>query len=288
MKKKNIFVIFGIIGIIVGITIAYFFMYGQAKDKETLVELEDYPSLFRILITQENYQKYLNGEEPASARVLPKEENLELYNQVRDSVIIQNTVVVFPLFTAAAYDKPGFYDYFRGECDDSCLTVELKNRDDVRHRYNTSGLGMQVLNILGYKFITDLEIHKNPQVLKEFDRVILLHSEYVTREEFDAITQHPNVLYLYPNALYAEVEYDEKSNTIKLIRGHNYPEPEIRNGFDWEFDNTSQHEYDMDCNDWEFYKIDNGYMLDCYPEIRILNDFEMLKTIKYIDFLEEK
>jgi len=115
-----------------------------------------------------------------------------------------------------------------------------------------------------------------------------LHNEYVTRAEFDAITEHPNVVYLYPNALYAEIEYDENDNTIKLIRGHNYPEPQITNGFDWEFDNTHPYEYDVLCKDLEFYEIDNGYMLNCYPEIKILTDFELLKTIKMIDFTDEK
>ena len=75
----------------------------------------------------------------------------------------------------------------------------------------------------------------------------MLHNEYVTRTMFDAITNHPNVLYLYPNALYAEIEVDYIDETITLIRGHNYPEPEITNGFDWEFDNTHPYEFDSEC-----------------------------------------
>jgi len=132
-----------------------------------------------------------------------------------------------------------------------------------------------------------LEIHKNPEILKEFDKIIMLHNEYVTRAEFDAITEHPNVMYLYPNALYAQIEYDENDKTIKLIRGHNYPEPEIINGFDWEFENTHPYEFDKKCNNWEFYEIDNGYMLNCYPEIRILNDFELLKEIQNIGIINK-
>ena len=82
----------------------------------------------------------------------------------------------------------------------------------------------------------------------------MLHNEYVTRTMFDAITSHPNVIYLYPNALYAEIEVDYDNNTITLIRGHNYPESEIVNGFDWEFENTHPYEYDDTCLDMEFYK----------------------------------
>jgi hypothetical protein len=289
MRRKNNLIIVGIVCGIIGIGLVYFFMNEQAEDEELerMVEWPEYPSIFKIMITEESYKKYIEGEQPDSARILPKEENYNIYNQVRDSVIIQNTVVVYPMFTAAAYAESGFYEYYREECDESCLTVELKDRNEYRFLYNTSGVGIQVLNILGYKFITDLEITKNPEILKDFDKVIMLHNEYVTRAEFDAITQHPNVIYLYPNALYAEVEYNESDNTIKLIRGHGYPEPEITNGFDWEFDNTHPYEYDMECNDWEFYKIDNGYMLNCYPEIKILSDVKMLKMLKTIDFRDE-
>jgi len=282
MKKKNNVIIVGIVFGMIGIGIGFLLIDNLQGDEETLREVKDFSYLFRIFITEKNYQKFLDGEEATSATILMKEENIQLYDQIRDSIIVQNTVVVYPLFTAAAYSEPGFYDYFREECDESCLTVEVKGRDEYPLRYNSSGMGIQVLNLLVYKFITDLEIHKNPEILKEFDKIILLHNEYVTRAEFDAITEHPNVIYLYPNALYAEVEYDENDKTIKLIRGHNYPESQITNGFDWEFDNTHPYEFDMECNNWEFNEIDNGHMLNCYPEIRILIDFELLKEIKTI------
>jgi len=289
VPKKNNVIIVGIVCGMIGIVLAYFFMYNQPEDEElnTMAELKDHPSIFRVLVTEENYQRFLDGEESTSATILMKEENIELYRQVRDQIVVQNTVVVYPLFTAAAYSEPGFYNYYLEECDESCLTVEVKGRDEYPLRYNSSGMGIQVLNLLDYKFITDLEIHKNPEILKEFDKIIMLHNEYVTRAEFDAITEHPNVMYLYPNALYAQIEYDENDKTIKLIRGHNYPEPEIINGFDWEFENTHPYEFDSECNNWEFYEIDNGYMLNCYPEIRILNDFELLKEIQTIGIINK-
>jgi len=220
VPKKNNFIIVGIVCGVIGI--GFVLIDNQQKDEELVNwrELKDFSSLFTVLVSRENFQRTLDGEEATSAKILLKEEHMQRFYQVRDSIIIQNTVVVYPLFTAAAYDELAFYDYFLEECDESCLTVELKSRDEYELRYNSSGMGIQVLNLLGYKFITDLEIHKNPEILKEFDKVIMLHNEYVTRAEFDAITEHPNVVYLYPNALYAEIEYDENDNTIKLIRGH--------------------------------------------------------------------
>ena len=113
----------------------------------------------------------------------------------------------------------------------------------------------------------------------------MLHNEYVTRTMFDAITNHPNVIYLYPNALYAEIEVNYVDETITLIRGHDYPpEDPVANGFDWELDNTHPYEYDSECLTMEFYKIKNGWMTNCYPENVLIVDaqvsFDILKTIK--------
>jgi len=289
MKKKNSLIIAAIAAAVIGIGLIFLPIGEQNKNGEVMAEMEfeEIPSIFKIFVSEKNYQRLMNGEQPDSARLQLKPENNHIYIQVRDSIIIQNTVVVFPIFTAAAYKEPGFYTYFRGECNESCLTKEVKERDDYLLNYNISGIGIQVLNLLGYKFITDLEIHKNPEVLDEFDKVIILHNEYVTRSEFDAIINHPNVVYLYPNALYAEVEFNENDNTIKLIRGHSYPESQILNGFDWEFDNTHPYEFDNECEDWEFYEIDNGVMLNCYPELTILGDLEMLTELKFIGVFDE-
>ncbi len=87
-------------------------------------------------------------------------------------------------------------------------------------------------------------------------------------------------LRLHPNALYAQIEVDYEKEAITLIRGHNYPSPEIKNGFEWKFDNTHPYEYDTDCEDWDFIQIDNGIMLNCYPEKIIFQDERLLKAIK--------
>jgi len=205
---------------------------------------------------------------------------MDIYNEVAVWNDPQKTVVVYPYFTSVAYNEPGFYTYFRGECD-SCTTTKFVQ---PTIQYTSSGIGHQALTLLGYTSITDMEIDRNPSILQQFDKVIMLHNEYVTRAMFDAITNHPNVLYLYPNALYAEIEVNYIDETITLIRGHNYPEPEITNGFDWEFDNTHPYEFDSECQIMEIYKIKNGWMTTCYPENVFLKKsqqlFDLLKTIK--------
>ena len=205
---------------------------------------------------------------------------MDQYNEVALWNDPQNAVVVYPYFTFAAYQPQGFYDYFKGNCDD-CTTTKFVQ---PKSQYTSSGKAHQALTLLGYSSITDVDIDKNPSILQQFDKVIMLHNEYVTRAMFDAITSHPNVIYLYPNALYAEIEVNYTDETITLIRGHNYPEQEITNGFDWPFDNTHPYEYDSLCFDMEFYKTAAGWMTNCYPENLFLANtaqlFNILQLIK--------
>ena len=207
---------------------------------------------------------------------------INLYSEVALWNDPQNAVVVYPYFTYAAYQPQGFYDYYRGDCDD-CTTTKFAQPVS---QYTSSGKGHQALTLLGYNSITDVDIDKNPSILQQFDKVIMLHNEYVTRAMFDAITSHPNVVYLYPNALYAEIEVNYADQTITLIRGHDYPpEDPVSNGFDWPFDNTHPYEYDAICLDMEFYKISDGWMTTCYPENVFLANTDQLFTI--LKFLKD-
>jgi hypothetical protein len=205
--------------------------------------------------------------------------NMDAYNEIALWNDPQSAVVVFPYFTFTAYQPQGFYDYFKGDCDD-CTTTEFVQPTS---KYTSSGKAHQALTLLGYNSITDIEIDNDPNILQQFDKVIMLHNEYVTRAMFDAITSHPNVIYLFPNALYAEIEVNYVDQTMTLIRGHNYPENEITNGFDWPFDNTHPYEYDSDCWNMEFYKIGGAWMTTCYPEnLFLVNTEQIFKILKFI------
>jgi len=210
---------------------------------------------------------------------LLKAENTELYKKIGISDEQHNSVIVVPIFTMTAYGEPGFYNYYRDECDSSCI-IDVPIRYESRPTFESSGNTIKVLRLLGYPYITDIEIDKNPEILSLFDKVILLHSEYVTKTQYDAITNHPKVMYLYPNALYAEINVNYDEDGISLVRGHEYPSSKIKNGFEWEFDNTHPYEFNTKCENWEFYEIRNGVMLNCYPENIIFQDVELLKAIK--------
>ena len=204
------------------------------------------------------------------------EENEQLYKDI--GVEDVNAIVILPVFTSSAYSENGFYEYFFDRCDD-CTTVKIVENDYLQF-YQASQMGARALEILGYKTITDIDLDKNPKILEKFDTVILLHNEYVTQSMFNSIVNHPHVIYLYPNALHAEIEVDYEKNEITLVRGHGYPESTIKNGFDWEFDNTHPYEYDNECKNWEFYNIPNGKMLNCYPERVLSSNIELLKELK--------
>jgi hypothetical protein len=202
-------------------------------------------------------------------------DRLELYKKLTPN---DNTIVIYPIFTSAAYSDNGFYDFFSGDCDESCLNdISFKNPDI---NYDSSGISTQILHIIGYDFITDIDVDKNPEILKNYETVILLHNEYVTKKMFDAIISHPNLIFLSPNALYAEIEVDYNDDTIKLIRGHNYP-PGILNAFGYEIEERF-HKYESDgfCLDWQFFEIENGYHLNCYPDGSIHFNLELIAKIK--------
>ncbi|MGI0045628.1 MAG: hypothetical protein ACREBB_00360 [Nitrosotalea sp.] len=192
------------------------------------------------------------------------------------SLVRSSGVIVLPIFTQAAYGQDGFYKFYSGRCDMRCLTVPIPK--NFTASYVTGGGLDDVLLKQGLATVTDLDIDKDPSILDKYDKVILLHNEYVTHKEFDAITHHPNVIYLYPNALYAQVKVDYDKNTITLVRGHEYPQKDIRNGFGWAFDD-SKYEYNTVCKDWQFYEVKNGYMLDCYPQLVIEDDNHMLEKM---------
>lgn len=190
-----------------------------------------------------------------------------------------NEIVIIPILTANAYKKGGFYDYYSGKCSTECLTVPIDlNATLMEH---SSALLVRIFQSLGYDtqndFVIDYRLKTDPNYLKQYDKVIVLHSEYVTQRIFDALQKHPKVVYLVPNALYGKIEINE--DTMRLIQGHGY----IINdsGFAWKYDNTHPYEYQKDnCTPDKLSKIENGWQLQCNPELTIWKNFDLLMTVK--------
>lgn len=246
----------------------------NTEGKEQTISIPSDELLFNVSLHYDQNQNF------KSMTMTPKPELQSFYNQVGFFGRPHDTVFIYPIFTQAAYDTNGFYDYYNKKCDSSCLTVSIPDR--IHGGYSSSLTSAFVLTLLNYSYVTDIDVDKNPDILKQYKRVIVLHNEYVTQREFDAITSHPDVLYLYPNSLFAQVSTDYNQNTITLVRGHGYPDPQIRNGFGWKYDN-SQYEYDAHCDNWEFYHAGNGLMLNCYPEYEVLFSKDILSSLQSSD-----
>ncbi len=227
-----------------------------------------------FVLTNKNVQSLDQDDAIDAASKLPELRYFQNYDELKAD---EKSAVIYPIFTQGAYEWGGIHDYNAGYCD-SCLSSKIPTI--YEKTYSASGNGFRILEFLGYQVLDDTDIDKNPRILSQFDKVIVLHNEFVTKKEFDAITSHPKVVYLYPNALSSRVVADYTKNTITLERGPGYPDPSVKNGFEWEYDNT-QFFPDWDCNSWEFYQVKNGYMLNCYPETFLPNDgYQMLKTLK--------
>jgi len=236
-------------------------------------------SNFDLYVTPDDIQRLQNNFMNIDGiRILLNESNSE--QLIEDLKPNSGTVVIYPVFTSAAYKEPGFYTHFAGKCDQSCVTdLSFENPE---FQFTSSGATAQILYHVGYDFLTDVQVDQNPEILENYETVILLHNEYVTQKQFDAISNHSNLIFLHPNALYAEIVVDYNTNTMTLIQGHDYPpENPMKNGFNYEIEQRfHEYEYDTECNDWEFIEIINGFHLNCYPESIIIDNLEILKKIK--------
>jgi len=278
-KIKKIILIFSITGISISIVLLYF-QSNANENPSDIIEIPISDSLFMIYAPSSKFSvdptsKTIKYE---AAEFELKSELSEIYEEIGFLNQKANAVVIYPTFTESAYSKNGFYDYYTSTCDESCLTVTIQ--DDFEGEYSSSRAAHRVLELLGYDSLTDIDVDKNPEILKNYDKIILLHNEYVTKSMFAAITSHPKVIYLYPNALYAEIKVDYNEKTISLVKGHGFPEKEIGNGFEWVYDNTRPFEFDNQCKNWDFNEIPNGFMLNCYPEYVIFKDQKLLEAIK--------
>lgn len=196
----------------------------------------------------------------------------------------ESVLVITPRFTEVAYSKNGFYDYYDGSCGKECLTVPMQ--DGRADRWGSYNLHLtQFLSFLGYPMESDESVHlkllNDTNYLNHYKSIILLHSEYATRELYQGIINHSHVIYLSPNSLYAEIKY--QNHSITLIKGHNYPNQSVTNGFGWKHDNSPE-EYDLGCNMWKFRDVSNGKQLNCVAETTFAQKPQILIQMK--DFIQ--
>ena len=200
----------------------------------------------------------------------------QYFEQYEELAAPEKTVVIYPILTQSAYSWGSIHDFYSGRCE-TCSTASINEFYDPI--FSVGAKTFRILEFLGYNIIDDIDIDKNPEILQDYNSIVVLHNEFVTENEFMAITSHSNVVYLYPGALTSKVEINYEDNSMSLKRGPTFPEPYIKNGFDWKHDNSKMAKNTV-CEKWQFYKISNGHMLNCTPEDIIQNNSKLLKELK--------
>ncbi len=109
--------------------------------------------------------------------------------------------------------------------------------------------------------VTDLDLINNTRLLSFQKTVIVLDNAYITQNVYDAIRNHDNVIYLYPNSLSHIV--DVSNGTMKTV-----------SGFDGSYQN---------CTEWDTREVPSGIKMKCVPTV------ELWKNDKSIwDFITSK
>ena len=289
-KKRIIMIAAGAAGILVLVVVAILFSQTSltlepASESNTLdVPRPDDAILVDLSSPQIIFKLYAKASEKlvnnTYSRIIvqPRDDAESIYSYLRNTD--NSTIAIYPSFTRTAYSPGGLAYNYLAACENCIASKIIYDIDDGA--YAEGHTAYQVLKILDYDFITDVEIDKNPQILLNYDKVILLHNEYATQNMFDAITSHPNVVYLYPGALSIKTNADYVAEQLLLVRGNGYPDASVGNGFDWEYDN-SNFTQNVECQNWEFIRIENGHMLNCYPESIIHASPLLLLSLKELD-----
>jgi len=175
-------------------------------------------------------------------------------NQTMELLGLENdkTIIIRPILTESAYRTNCWYEINNTSC-------MIHESDTQRSNYGGSQLG-RIFIKLQYDMITDLEV--NSTILNQYNKVILLHNEYVTQEEYNTIMNHSNVFYLYPNALYKFVTVDNNIMTLGNFTGNE------KSLSQW----GTVDEFNNCLFNYEIVKYDNGRGLSCYPESAMIYD----------------
>ena len=197
------------------------------------------------------------NEEIILHKVNPKNMPLISSNLIHNDIGLQNiTTINVPAnnskrialvertFTDAAYNN-AFYLFYNTKRDTTSNVSEYTNllSSKVTKQYTILPEFETIVNHLKWltpksniTILTDADVHDSSSLFMangtiKYDAVILGHNEYVTQLEYSNLKQYVAnggvLILLDGNVFYAEVNYDKKTQTITLVKGHR-----------WEFDGT--------------------------------------------------
>ena len=244
----------------VGLTLAIV----SSSFKIVSVDAQSTTSLQELFLTTEEEEGAEEEEEEEGAEEEEEEEGAE----EEEERLPLRIAFVRPSFTYAAYQQNGFYNFYGINRDLpvettnvttnlNLLTVEVPDetytyyRDDpsegpttpvqqdyydmlmelVEDEASSLDLDVEITDI------SDKEVHQgdifDSAGNNAYDVLFLFHQEYVTQAEYDnlkkfVVQNGGTIVFNHANMFIAEVNYDSASNTITLVRGH-----------DWAYDGNS-------------------------------------------------
>ncbi len=154
-----------------------------------------------------------------------------------------NIALVEPSFTNAAYDN-SFYVFYALNANASDSQNITKYLNLLTSKVDKSPIipGSTLLSLrkniewlmpnYNIALLTDVGVHNglifkdDNKLSNKFDVLILGHQEYVTQAEYNNLKRfvaNGGVLILpYSNIFYSEVSYDKNSESVTLVKGHNW------------------------------------------------------------------
>jgi N,N-dimethylformamidase beta subunit-like protein len=207
----------------------------------------------QIAVSQDNnvYVVWTNnatGNEETTLRTAIKTNNCALsnpLNNMTNSITNHNKIekqlnvaFVDPTFTIAAYDKSFylFYSMYDKKSDEhSNITDDIGLLSSIIPlKYDDKVESHDIRNHLKWLLpesnivrLSDQDVHNGAIFNKgtnKYDTLVLGHQEYVTQQEYDNLKQFVAnggiLLLLDGNVFYAEVKYDNSTNSISLVKGH--------------------------------------------------------------------
>jgi hypothetical protein len=165
-------------------------------------------------------------------------------NSHANEFINSKIALIKPVFTDAAYNNK-FYNFYKKYANVSPKINITTDLDLLNSKITNNQSGtvanvfamVQLIKIIKWidnntqiNVLSDLDVDKGNLFDKSnrnlYDIIILGHQEYVTQKEYDNFKQFVSnggiMILLDGNVFYAEVKYNDKNNTISLVKGHGW------------------------------------------------------------------
>ena len=172
-----------------------------------------------------------------------KPEILGVEEKINASQRAVNIAIVQATFTEAAYDKSFymFYEMYKAEENKTSTSPNTTKYTDLLlskldQDPKTWSALIQIADHLKWltpkssiDILTDKDVHTGTLLFSSngtnlYDVIMLEHQEYVTQQEYDNLKKFVSngglLFLLNGNVFYGEVEYDNNTDTIRLVKGH--------------------------------------------------------------------